>query len=154
MTQDVRHLGEMRGCEVDATGGERRAGGGGEEVGGVTQSGELAVEVAVIAQGVHLMDAHTGELLARGVERAQQQIGLTVGQRHDDITVPLSEGDDRRGVGALRGGERLLRVVHQVTLPGRVEEKVSGGGRRDQVHGDTDVIRQTPPVERIGDERG
>jgi hypothetical protein len=104
MTQDVRHLREMRGYEVYASGGEGRSCCCREEIRGVAQPGELSVEVAVIAQRMHLMDANTGERVAGGVEGAQQQIGLAVRERHDDITVMLGEGHYRRRVGALRGG--------------------------------------------------
>ena len=99
----------------------------------MAQPGELSVEVAVIAQRVHLMDTNTGERIAGGVEGAQQQIGFAVGERHDDITMMLGEGHYRRRVGALRGGQCLLRVVHRSNLSARSPTAGSGGTVHERV---------------------
>ena len=105
VVEDVRHLREVGGGEVDATLGEAGPGDVGEEVRDVAQPGVHTVQVGPVAQRVHLVDPHALEGRPGGVEGGHEGVGLAVGEGDDDVAVGLRVLDDGGSIAAVCASE-------------------------------------------------
>jgi hypothetical protein len=63
------------------------------------------VEIGMVVEGVHLMDADVVELVGRGIDGSHHGHGLSVGERNDDVGAGSEVIEHRFG----RGGSGRCR---------------------------------------------
>ena len=113
IAQDVAHLAEVVGHEVDGPRSETRSRDVRQEVRHVTHAvAELGMQVGTVVKYVHLMDMDASPVRAVRFDGVHQRDGFAVSDRKDDVRLGADVLDD--GIGVLWRRCRRGFIAHRL----------------------------------------